>query len=31
MEMGLSGGESGQGWDDLFIVVESVSHAVWGG
>jgi hypothetical protein len=31
IETRLSGGESGQGWDDLFIAVEGGSRAVWGG
>jgi hypothetical protein len=31
MEMRLSDGESDQGRDDIFIAVEGVSRAVWGG
>jgi hypothetical protein len=31
MDTQLSGGESGQGWDDLFIAVEGGSQAVRGG
>jgi hypothetical protein len=27
----LSGGESDQDWDDLFIAVKDESQAVWGG
>jgi hypothetical protein len=31
METRLSGGESGRGLDNIFIAMEGVSRAVWGG
>jgi hypothetical protein len=31
LERRQNGGESSQDWDELFIVVESMSQAIWGG